>query len=75
MGDLGLILGWEDSLEKGKATLWPEGLSGLENSMDCIVHGVTKSHMGSCLSEFHFTSQMLERAWRKVNSPTLLVEM
>ena len=27
--------------------------SGLENSMDCIVHGVTKSH--TRLSNFHFT--------------------
>ena len=32
-------LGWEDPLEKGKATQY----SGLENSMDCIVHGVAKS--------------------------------
>ena len=31
----------EDVLEKGKAT--PLQYSGLENSMDCIVHGVTKS--------------------------------
>ena len=31
----GRSLGWEDPLEMGKAT-------GLENSMDCIVHGVTK---------------------------------
>ena len=33
-------LGWEDPLEKGKA---PLQYSGLENSMDCRVHGVTKS--------------------------------
>ena len=33
-------LGWVDPLEKGKAT---HSKSGLENSMDCIVHGVTKS--------------------------------
>ena len=32
-------LGWEDSLEKGTATQY----SGLENSRDCIVHGVAKS--------------------------------
>ena len=46
-------LGWEDPLEKGKATLSnisriPEYLlqySGLENSMDCIVHGVAKSQI------------------------------
>ena len=30
-------LGWEDPLEKGKATY----SSILENCMDCIVHGVT----------------------------------
>ena len=30
------FLGREDPLEKGKATLQ---YSGLENSMDCIVHG------------------------------------
>ena len=35
-------LGWEDRL-KGKAT--HSSNSGLENSMDCIVHGVTKSWM------------------------------
>ena len=46
-------LGWEDPLGKGKAThssilAW----SGLENSMDRIVHGVTKSR--TPLSAFHF---------------------
>ena len=39
-------LGWEDSLEKGKATQY----SGLENSIDCIVHGVAKSQ--TRLSDF-----------------------
>ena len=34
-------LGGEDPLEKGKA--YPLQYSGLENSMDCMVHGVTKS--------------------------------
>ena len=34
-------LGWEDCLEKRKAT--PLQCSRLENSMDCIVHGVAKS--------------------------------
>ena len=33
-------LGWEDPLEKGKAT---HSSRILENSMDSIVHGVTKS--------------------------------
>ena len=35
-------LGWEGSLEKGKAT-YPLQYSGLENSMDCVVHRVAKS--------------------------------
>ena len=35
-------LGWEDPL-KGKAT--HSHILGLQNSMDCIVHGVTKSQM------------------------------
>ena len=41
-------LGWEDPLEKGKAT---HSFSGLENSMYCIVHGVAKSQ--TQLSDFH----------------------
>ena len=35
------FLGWEDLLERGKSD--PLQCSGLENSMDCIVHGVAKS--------------------------------
>ena len=42
-GDLGLMLGWEDPLKKGKGD--PLHYSGLENSMECIVHGVTKSRI------------------------------
>ena len=42
-------LGWEDPLEKGKAYLLQ--YSGLENSMDCIVQGVTKSQ--ARLSDLH----------------------
>ena len=43
-------LGWEDPLEKGKG--YPLQYCGLENSMDCVVHGVAKS--GTQLSDFHF---------------------
>ena len=43
-------LGWEDLLEKGID--YPLQYSGLENSMDCIVHGVAKSQ--TQLSNFHF---------------------
>ena len=34
-------LGWEDPVEKGKAT--HSSISGLENSMDYVVHGVSKT--------------------------------
>ena len=40
-GDLGLIPGLGRSLGEGKG--YPLQYSGLENSMDCIVHGVAKS--------------------------------
>ena len=46
-------LGWEDPPEKGKATL---SSSGLENSVDCVVHGVAKSR--TRLSDFHFRSRV-----------------
>ena len=41
VGNLGSIPGWERSPGKGKG--YPLQYSGLEKSMDCIVHGVTKS--------------------------------
>ena len=48
-GDLGSILGLGRSPREGKG--YPLQYSGLENSMDCIVHGVSKSRIG--LSDFH----------------------
>ena len=36
----------------GEGIGYPVQYSGLENSMDCIVHGVTKSQ--TRLSDFHF---------------------
>ena len=50
MGDLGLISGLGRSPGEGKG--YPFQYSALENSMDCIVHGVAKSRRG--LSDFHF---------------------
>ena len=41
---------WEDPLEKGMAT-HSSILSSLENSMDCIVRGITKGQ--TQLSDFH----------------------
>ena len=50
MGDLGSISVLGRSSGEGKGhPLW---YSGLENSMDCIVHGVAKSP--TRLSDFHF---------------------
>ena len=48
-GDLGLIPGLGRSPGEGKG--YPLQYSGLENSMDCIVHGVAKSW--TWLSDFH----------------------
>ena len=50
------FLGWEDPLEKEKL---PLQYSGLENSMDCTVHGVARSR--TRLSDFHFTLSALAR--------------
>ena len=52
VGDLGSIPGLERSPGEGKG--YPLQYSGLENSMDCIVHGVEKSW--TKLSNLHFTS-------------------
>ena len=50
MGDLGSIPGLGRSPGEGKG--YSLQYSGLENSMDCIIHGVTKSW--TQLSDFHF---------------------
>ena len=53
-----LSLGWEDPLEEGRSpgegNSYPLQYSDLENSLDCIVYGVTKSQ--KLLSHFHFLS-------------------
>ena len=53
--DLGWIPGLGRSPGEGKG--YPLQYSGLENSMDCIVHGVTKSQ--TQLSDFHFQLYLL----------------
>ena len=50
-GDLDSIPGLGRSPEEGKG--YPLQYSGLENSMDSIVHGVTKSQ--TQLNDFHLT--------------------
>ena len=44
-------LGWKDPLEKFRK-VYPLQYSGLENSMDCIIHGVAKNW--TQLSNFYF---------------------
>ena len=51
-GDLGSIPGLGRSPGEGEG--YPLQYSGLENSMDCIVHGFAKSW--TRLSDFHFHS-------------------
>ena len=50
-GDLGSIPGLGRSPGEGKG--YPLQYSGMENSMDCIVHGMAKSK--TRLSDFHFS--------------------
>ena len=53
-GDLGSITGSGRSVGEGKGS--PLQYPGLENSMDCTIHGVTKSQ--TRLSDFHFTDTL-----------------
>ena len=48
VGDLGLIPGFGRSPGEGNG--YPLQYSGLENSLDCIVHGVAKSRTRLSLS-------------------------
>ena len=57
-GDLGSIPGLGRGPGEGQG--YPLQYSGLENSTDCTVHGVTKSR--SQLSDFHFQAA----GWRVV---------
>ena len=52
VGDLGSIPGLGRSPREGNS--YPLLYSGLENSIDCVVHGVAKSQ--TQLSDFHFQS-------------------
>ena len=50
VGDLGLIPGLGRS--PGEGNSYPLQFCGLENSVDCIVHGIAKCR--TQLSDFHF---------------------
>ena len=68
-GDLGLIPGLGGSPGGGKGYLLQ--YSGLENSMDCIGHGVTKSW--TQLSDFHFHIKWTTRIYCTGNYTHYLV--
>ena len=59
LGDLGLIPGLGRSPGEGKG--YPLQYSGLENSMDCIVHGVAKSQTGPSDSLFFLFQKIEEK--------------
>ena len=60
MGDVGSIFGLGRSPGEGKG--YPLQYSGLENSMDCIVHGVAESW--TQLSDFY-----LGLHWASLSNP------
>ena len=60
--DLGSIPGLGRSPREGKG--YPLQYSGLENSIDCIVHGVAKSQ--TWLSDFHFHLSHKEKSRGKL---------
>ena len=62
-GDLDSISGLWRSPWEGNG--YPLQYSGLENSMDCIVHGVAKSQ--TWLSDFHFTFTFKHFRWNSFN--------
>ena len=52
-------LGIWDGFTVGEGKGYPLQYSGLENSVDCIVHGVAKSRTG--LSDFHLLNLLTAR--------------
>ena len=67
-GDLGSIPGLGRSPGEGKG--YPLQYSGLENSMDCIVHGITKGR--TQLSNFHFSDNFTSKAGVRLNEKRFL---
>ena len=63
--DLGSIPGLGRSL--GEGNNHPLQYSGLENSMDCIVHEVAKSQTG--LSDFHFVMKTA-KSFKSISLPS-----
>ena len=68
VGDLGSIPGLGRSPGEGKG--YPRQYSGLENSMECIVHGVAESDMTDQLA-LHMDCAKFEGCDIKDRAPTL----
>ena len=66
-GDLGSIPGLGRSPGEGKG--YQLQYSGLENSMDFIIHGVAKSQ--TQLSKFHFHYLIYNREWDEQRKSTI----
>ena len=64
MGDLGLIP--ELGRSPGKGSGYPLQYSGLENSMKCTIHWVTKSW--TWLSDFHFLTNLKFKLYSKMGA-------
>ena len=62
-GDLGSIPGLGRSPGEGNG--YPLQYSGLENSMDCIDHGVTKSRIGLSDFGFHLQEEVEDTVYRE----------
>ena len=60
-GDLGSVPGLGRSPGEGKGR--PLQYSGLDNSMDCVVHGVAKSH--TRLNNFYFQRIIQSRIYKQ----------
>ena len=65
VGDLGSIPGLGRS--PGERNGYPLQYSGLENSMDCIVHGVAKSR--TQMSDLHSLTHSLIDQWNRIKNP------
>ena len=63
-GDLGSIPGLGRS--PGEGNSYPLQYSGLEDSMDCVVQGVTKSQTRLSDFYFHFILQMMKQQFQEV---------
>ena len=60
-GDMGSIPG--SGRSPGEGIGYPLQYSGLENAMDCIVHGVTKSQARPSHFHFHMRILLKKKMW------------